>query len=793
MLLRMAVLAGVQEAVRLRIRLGDNVNATDANGRTPLILAASKGHAKICTLLLQSGADPLVRDAAGETALTAADRRGHTELVELLRLAISSEPRPEGTEQVSVAPESADESSRFCEVRLNSYAETTRTLTIDVSAVADEGALPRLLTHPSLAIGLSISSVRAIPEFDHAPALPPAKAIAVNSADVSVFAPLVYAPADSLDLPPVGDDGAFDLSSWEPDEEQPLPEHDEECAAMAGMLRRRIATHVPVDTDVDWTDIDINLPDLEPLRRSRAAIYDDRSEAVRRLLIEGWRDGFVTNWHIAGVAVDASGEPDDELALQLRLTLGQSGILIDDDAPELQPASRHEEMAEHQEDAVMDALVFMRNLASRHNDPAAQYSMDLYRGGELLTREEEVEIARMIEMALDAAVVTIARCEPAITEVLRAAELVRDGAVSLREVVALRVASSEAGAERFDSLLSDDADADEENWPAVPSSLERADCFDGEAAFFEGIEIIRSLLPVLGIKTESRMANALQSLQLSRRFLERLHEKLRHLDVEPAVQEALSAALNVARDATNRMILGNLRLVVSIAKKYGHRGLDYPDLIQEGNIGLMRAVERFDYRRGFKFSTYATWWIRQSISRAIADQSLMIRIPVHVHEKINKIMRVKRNHEMQSGCSVSARILAENLGIAEKTINRLLAASPEIVQVDAVRDSQGYLLVDVLRDSAPGPEETVTQESLRQALTHLFTTINKRESEILRLRFGWDDDDDLTLEEVGCRFGVTRERIRQIEMKALQRLRYPSRSDALRYDLGGPDGVRVKA
>ena len=373
MLLRMAVLAGVQEAVRLRVRIGDDVNAVDAKGRTPLILAASKGHAEICTLLLESGADPHVADAAGETALAAADRHGHAELTVLLResLAASSEPRTDGTSHVSVIPEPADHGPRVHAAPLHVDAEASPILNIDIPAVADEDLPPPTLTNRLLSIGPGILSAPAI-AVDQAPAPSSLMGNALNTPDLSGFARPVLPIADDLADRIPDDDEPFDLSVWEADEDQTLPEHDAQCAALASALRHRIATHTPVDTDADWTDIDISLPDPEPIRRRRAVIDDDRLEAVRHLLIEGLRDGFVTHWRIDAVAVDASGEPDDEFALKLKLALIESGILIDEDAPEFQ-ASGTEEAGEDEEDVVMDAFAFMRNLASRHNDPASLY------------------------------------------------------------------------------------------------------------------------------------------------------------------------------------------------------------------------------------------------------------------------------------------------------------------------------------------------------------------------------------------------------------------------------------
>lgn len=235
-------------------------------------------------------------------------------------------------------------------------------------------------------------------------------------------------------------------------------------------------------------------------------------------------------------------------------------------------------------------------------------------------------------------------------------------------------------------------------------------------------------------------------------------------------------------DAKHRLAEANLRLVVSVAKRYVGRGMQFLDLIQEGNLGLIKAVDKFDYRKGFKFSTYSTWWIRQAITRAIADQARTIRIPVHMVETINKLVRVNRQLLQELGREPRHEEIAKQMGITEDKVREIIkiAQDPVSLETPIGEEEDSHLGDFIPDDDAPAPDNMATQAMLKRQLNEVLSTLTPREEKVLRLRFGLDDGRTRTLEDVGKEFNVTRERIRQIEAKALRKLRHPSRSRRLK-------------
>ncbi len=303
-------------------------------------------------------------------------------------------------------------------------------------------------------------------------------------------------------------------------------------------------------------------------------------------------------------------------------------------------------------------------------------------------------------------------------------------------------------------------------FPGSESNLSWLDkCLALEPGLKEKIELVREDV----LRTQTRLA-ALEKNRCLR------------ISTIKEINRAMSIGEAKARRAKKEMVEANLRLVISIAKKYTNRGLQFLDLIQEGNIGLMKAVDKFEYRRGYKFSTYATWWIRQAITRSIADQARTIRIPVHMIETINKLNRVSRQMLQEMGRDPTPDELSERMEMSEDKVRKVLKIAKEPISMETpIGDDEDSHLGDFIEDTGVlSPVESATGEGLREATRDMLCSLTPREAKVLRMRFGIDMNTDHTLEEVGKQFDVTRERIRQIEAKALRKLRHPNRSEQLR-------------
>lgn len=725
----MAVMAGVESAVQIHIERGDNLNSRDAGGMTPLMLSAARNKASICRLLLKAGADPNLHDPSGRTALQIAVAAGAKDAAEILGA-------------TSILPTS----------------------------------VPQPLTAPD-PVQISVALPNQVGRLDAAKAEPSLPEAALAQSEPQ------YAPEPPTQPDAVADeagDGEFDLSGWEAEEEPVQPELDLVVVASARAVQVEITSHQPIDSSAEWDDVDAYLPDIAlPLAR---ADDTERRAQLRCLLLRGVREGSVPALDVQALSTNEDRSANPEAARYLAMVINDLGAEVDErfeysDAHEsfevfVDPAETLDEEA-----ALDEALVAIDSAASPRHEPLRIYQREFQRL-RLLTAEEEIQLAKDMEAALDAALDALATWPEGIERTLAACAAAIAGSRRLSSVwLGGEPEPEPASAERLEAGALAPADsehaADEDDEP-----LNEEPAAAGEASFAEALRRLSALVGREGGPRASlhEVRTALASLRLNRHFLLELIDAAE----SPAPCPEFQSAMADFRKARDRMTTANLKLSFFHAKKYLHSGEPLDDLAQEGNIGLLKAVDRYDWRRGFRFSTYATWWIRQQIGRHVADKVRTIRLPLHLHEKLQRAERMAKSFEGTVSREPTLDELAERLEIPRQRLATLLRIAPEPICIDEAT-IDGMIAIDA-RDAylSPDPAEVVDEILLNQAVDRYVSSLStkdRKEERILRMRFGIGVDEVLTLDEVGMRFDVTRERIRQIEAKAIKKLRHPSRSE----------------
>jgi RNA polymerase primary sigma factor len=811
--LKIAVSNGVEAAIKLHIAKGDDLNARDGAGNTPLMIAARKKQTNACRLLLENGADPLLLNLEGKNAVWIASDAGSSETAELIQSFVSDPPTAQLMEQtVDPPPLVTTEQATDTSVTSNDFTTDLNQGGLDSEWNIGDWE-PEEETHP--------------PEED------PEIAAKIKDQQKAISGHV-----------------AIDTSvDWE-DFNVSLPEFAEpivrtaiaetRTAVRKALLRVLREGSVPDFQIQDVAFSEFGIEDLNFSNNIRQVINDLGGQTDERHEYVSIFDDFTVHLNeeetdeeertlssALEYLDDLSGSSNDPGRLYMR-QMGKAELLSREG--EIKVAKRIEKgLADMMEaisaspatiaaillmaDEIREGKVVISTVvdgflnADKADDPIAEDEIDELVDLDVADEDQnhgnsQAQIEHLEELKNQAlerfdkianlfeqlhkvyqkegwGTLNYVRAQTALSEELMIIRFTTKSIGKLCDIVCRQVDDVRRNERELRRIIVDKCGYPHDLFVTEFNDRHKRD--NHLASILLDLNWVEEQA-VSGMPWATNMERNISQIQnIQRNLMDLQCRVVVPLDEIKNIKKRMSAGEHSYRDAKKEMIEANLRLVLSIAKKYTNRGLEFLDLLQEGNIGLMKAVDKFQYRRGYKFSTYATWWIRQAITRAIADQARTIRIPVHMIETINKLNRVASQYFREHGTKAAVSVLSDRMEIPEDRIRQIMKFDMEPVPLDTLLDKEGNLPAELIEDDAQSaPMNAALQHNIHETVRDILDSLTPNEARILRMRFGIDLSTDHTLEEIGQVFGVTRERIRQIESKALRKLKHPSRSDKLK-------------
>jgi len=817
-LFKLAVVSGVPAAVRHHLNKGDDIEARDGSGATPLIIAAGKGRSAVVELLLGEGADPRAVDSRGLDALAHATRKESWDIVEALTRALEAQlrrsqttgavpafapqadpvvtPDPDGQLAFSTVEPSPEESGLAEGGTPSAPGVAPQVECGELTSAAQESSSEPVFPQEAMQEPETDEKCELADDWEGEEIIPPPVSRHTADAPVRDACPFLPEPEEekkahrpeephrgfmmlkqeelpaetpaphSLQNPllsglpaslpaardpaalsdPALDDDVVELEEtddWEAEPPPVVPTGDPNVAKQAWDAQHRIGSHTPIDDGEGWDEIELDLP----ARATIIAAQGGDSEApFRPLLAEGLLTGTLSRKSVLDVCTETGGDVDHDLELALEVVAHDLGIrIIEGDVITEDSSFR---LTDDDEELLDEAMTFLQDLVRNPGDPLRHYQREM-RPYPLLSNDEEIETASTIENAGQEAVCALSRW-PA-------------GLLLVQEAAA-RVLSGHADAE----LYSTGPDPSQEDEPSREHGADPDDGTDGDTDEVAALFLSAAAELKEAGEDISCREKALEKACLSRGFLMTLANTAQCMNEG----REFFMAIRKQEIARERMIVSNLRLAFAIARKYLWSGLPLDDLIQEANIGLMKAVERYDWRKGGRFSTYATWWIRQNVQRSVANHARTVRTPVHLQDAGWKLMQSREEEFKRTGQVESEIRTSERTGLPLSKVRIMISQFEEAISLED--PCTPIYDLDDIHEQLTDLESCDAMENaiLRQQIVCALDRLDEKAREVIMCRYGLNENDAMTLEEIGSAFGVTRERIRQIEVKALQKLKH---------------------